>query len=181
MPLCTVLGSSLILVAAGYNQDLPQSYYFPMIYLGLFINGFSVAFPVLAIRCPRCGSRWLATALRKPLDIWYRSMMQLPRCPVCGFPSHGHTRGSVRLRPWVMRAGPIYLMNLLYCTPVLGRLLARRRYFWGWVRSRRIALSMITRQRVSRTRPACAPNALGQAMLGAQRAADRTDFLEAPH
>ena len=88
MPICVVLGSSLILTTIWFNQDLPQSYFFPMLYLGMFINVFSLVFPVLAISCRRCSTRWLTTAFRKPVGIWYRLMMQLPRCPVCGFPSH---------------------------------------------------------------------------------------------
>lgn len=94
MPICVVLGSSLILTAAWFNQDFPGNYLFSVIYLGMLTNATALLFPVLTITCPRCGSHWLWTFFLKPVGTWYRLMMELTRCPSRGFPGHD-TRGSL--------------------------------------------------------------------------------------
>lgn len=88
MPICVILGSSLIVIAAWFNQTLPVNYYNAMLLVGIATNVASLLVPILSIICPRCGSHWLRTILRKPVGLWYRLMMELVRCPVCGFPSH---------------------------------------------------------------------------------------------
>src|SRR5450759_4316077 len=96
MPLCVVVGSTLILLAAWFQSVLPGRYFISIILIGMFTNASAILFPALAITCPRCGSHWLWTTFRKPVGTWYRLMMDLTRCPSCGFPSHD-TRGSVPL------------------------------------------------------------------------------------
>ena len=80
-----VLGAPLIFFAIWHQDTMPGSEYIRMVLAGTLISAFSLVFPVLAIRCPRCGSHWLWIAYRKPHRKWYdwlKTLTNWPHVPI---------------------------------------------------------------------------------------------------
>jgi len=62
--------------------------------LGLLLAVLFLVFPCIAIRCRKCGSPWLWTAVSaKGHDGWLNWLAQQSNCPACGFdPRTGASR-----------------------------------------------------------------------------------------
>ena len=56
--------------------------------IGFAIGLGSAIFAVAAIRCPRCGNRWVWSAMRtQASDSWLAWLLARSECPECGHPS----------------------------------------------------------------------------------------------
>jgi hypothetical protein len=85
MPIGTILGAVILLWTEAHKNSLSGSEFFMALIFSVLVEAISLIFPIIGIRCPRCGARWLWIAVsRSGNDKWFHQLFQTS-CPSCGF------------------------------------------------------------------------------------------------
>jgi hypothetical protein len=79
--------ASVVLIFGAYTfrASLSPGWYQLTMWAGILAGLFSLAFPVLSIRCPSCRARWFWLAISMEHGSrWYEWLVSRSSCPVCG-------------------------------------------------------------------------------------------------
>jgi len=79
-----ILIAGVTLVAGLYNLDKGEISFW-MVLCGVVIGMCSMLFGIITIHCPKCGEKWIWSAIRtQPAGHWLGSIMHDRGCTVCG-------------------------------------------------------------------------------------------------
>ncbi|MDB6045684.1 MAG: hypothetical protein JWM63_4235 [Gammaproteobacteria bacterium] len=57
---------------------------FALVLVGIVLASIGLAFACVAIRCPKCGAKWVWLAMKDhPAGAWIAWLMSQARCPTC--------------------------------------------------------------------------------------------------